>query len=60
MRFALAAALLTFLSTGLRAQDLVVYDDALQNGFQDLSFGGGTDFASTPDFLRVAESGTTD
>jgi hypothetical protein len=47
MRLALAALFLTLVSPGLRAQDLIVYDDALQNGFQDVSFGGGSDFAST-------------
>jgi hypothetical protein len=26
---------------------VVVYDDALQNGFQDFSYGGGSNFAST-------------
>jgi PKD-like domain len=30
-----------------QAQDLTVYDDALQNGFQDWSYGGGTSFTST-------------
>ncbi|MEP7098529.1 MAG: hypothetical protein ABI748_12765, partial [Dokdonella sp.] len=29
------------------AQSLVVYDDALQNGFGDWSYGGGSDFANT-------------
>ena len=28
------------------AADLVVYDDALQNGFQDWSYGGGSNFAN--------------
>lgn len=27
--------------------DLVVYDDALRNGFEDWSYGGGSDFANT-------------
>ena len=34
-------------SSAGRAQDLTVYDDALQNGFQDYSYGGGSVFAST-------------
>ena len=29
------------------AQSLTVYDDALQNGFQDYSYNGGTNFAAT-------------
>ena len=31
----------------LRAQDLPIYDDALQSGFQDYSWGGGTDLGAT-------------
>ncbi|MET0226919.1 MAG: hypothetical protein ABW187_10790, partial [Dokdonella sp.] len=38
---ALAAA-----ATHAHASDLLVYDDALQNGFQDYSYGGGSDFAN--------------
>lgn len=29
------------------ALDLTIYDDALQNGFQNYSYGGGSNFAST-------------
>jgi hypothetical protein len=39
--FALLAA------AAAQAQDVTVYDDALQNGFQDWSYGGGTSFTST-------------
>ncbi len=31
----------------VRAQDVPVYDDALQSGFEDYSWGGGTSFAAT-------------
>ncbi len=41
------AGLFVLLAAGAaRAQDLTVYDDALQNGFQDYSYGGGSDFSS--------------
>jgi len=30
-----------------RAADLTIYDDALENGFQDYSYGGGSDFSNT-------------
>ncbi len=36
-----------FLAIPLAAQDVTVYDDALQNGFLDASYGGGSDPAST-------------
>src|SRR5882672_756231 len=36
-----------FTAAPAQAQNLTVYDDALQNGFLDYSYGGGTDFAST-------------
>jgi hypothetical protein len=39
--FALLAA------AAAQVQDVTVYDDALQNGFQDWSYGGGTSFTST-------------
>ena len=39
--------LLLALATTASAQDLTVYDDVLQNGFQDYSYGGGADFNST-------------
>src|SRR5258707_1229731 len=47
-----ALALLLFVigmfGGALAAQSqIVVYDDALENGFQDFSYGGGSDFAST-------------
>src|SRR5260370_13282859 len=47
-----ALALLLFVigmfGGALAAQSqIVVYDDALENGFQDFSYGGGTNFAST-------------
>ncbi len=32
---------------GAAHADLVVYGDALQNGFEDWSYGGGSDFANT-------------
>lgn len=34
-------------SPALMAQDLPVYDDALQNGFEDYSYGLGSDFGAT-------------
>jgi hypothetical protein len=34
-------------SAALRAQDLPVYDDTLQSGFEDYSYGGGTDLSAT-------------
>ena len=43
-------AILPFVLTlagAAQAADLVVYDDALQNGFQDWSYGGGSNFANT-------------
>jgi hypothetical protein len=50
MRVALATTLLTLAASGLQAQDLVVYDDALQNAFLNYSYGGlpaDVDFGST-------------
>ncbi|MEO7433604.1 MAG: hypothetical protein ABIR62_16645, partial [Dokdonella sp.] len=42
------AALLTIGVFATRAHaDLTVYDDALQNGFQDYSYGGGSNFVNT-------------
>ncbi|KAB2900491.1 MAG: hypothetical protein F9K31_04840 [Dokdonella sp.] len=39
---------LTFALCGFaRAADLVVYDDALRNGFQNWSWGGGSNFSNT-------------
>ena len=43
----LAGAFALLLASAGRAPDLTVYDDALQNGFADWSYGGGSDFAST-------------
>ena len=40
-------AFLIFAGPALHAQTLTVFDDVLQNGFADYSFGGGTDFAAT-------------
>lgn len=34
-------------TTGSPGQSLIVYDDALQNGFGDWSWGGGSNFANT-------------
>jgi hypothetical protein len=42
--FAIAFALF---AAAANAQTLTIYDDALQNGFADYSFGGGTNFNST-------------
>jgi hypothetical protein len=36
-----------FANAAAQAQDVTVYDDVLQNGFFDYSYGGGIDFAST-------------
>jgi hypothetical protein len=49
----LAVAALTLFASGAEAQQ-TVFDDALQNSFQNYSFGGGSDFAST----AQAHSGT--
>src|SRR5437016_1972524 len=38
---------ITLAATAARAQTLTVYDDALENGFADYSYGGGTNFADT-------------
>lgn len=43
----LTCALALAAASGVRAQSLTVYDDALQNGFQDFSYGGGANFAAT-------------
>jgi len=40
-------ALALALAGAAHAADLVVYDDALQNAFQNWSYGGGSDFANT-------------
>ncbi|HEU4664835.1 MAG TPA: hypothetical protein VFS55_12480 [Dokdonella sp.] len=42
-----ALALLSLAPLGARAQSLIVYDDALENGFGDWSYGGGSNFANT-------------
>jgi hypothetical protein len=42
----LLGTLLLFASSGSAAVDLVAYDDALQNGFMNFSYGGGSNFAS--------------
>lgn len=34
-------------TVGARAQDLAVYTDSLQNGFEDYSYGGGSNLANT-------------
>lgn len=49
IRLTLAAAVATALLAArvARAGDVTVYDDALQNGFQDYSYGGGANFANT-------------
>jgi len=39
--------LLLFVAGAASAQTLTVYDDALQNGFLNYSYGGGSNFAST-------------
>src|SRR6187455_3290993 len=41
------ALALACIAPGAAAQDLTVYADALQGGFQDYSFGDGSDFANT-------------
>src|SRR5260221_5504670 len=48
--FGLLAAFLVLLlasSPALHAQTLTVFDDALQNGFADYSYSGGSNFAAT-------------
>lgn len=40
-------SLLVLMLGSAQAADLVVYDEALQNGFQDFSYGGGSTFGST-------------
>lgn len=40
------AIVFTFALTTLAHADLVVYDDSLENGFLDYSYGGGSDFAN--------------
>src|ERR1700686_898816 len=49
--FGSLAAVLVFLifatSAPVQAQTLTVFDDALENGFADYPFGGGTNFAAT-------------
>ncbi len=47
VRRLLPAAILTAVAAPAAAQSLVVYDDALQNGFGDWSYGGGSNFANT-------------
>ena len=55
MRLAFAIIVCLALAGHARATDLVVYDEALRNGFTgDYSYGGGSDFAST----TVAHGGT--
>jgi Dockerin type I domain/Fibronectin type III domain/Putative Ig domain len=41
-----AMATLMLLAAAAHAQTLTVYDDALQNGFADYSYGGGTNFSN--------------
>src|SRR5579884_3439298 len=53
MRYLFVALGAFALAVSLRAQ-ITVYDDALQNGWTDNSFGGGTSFSST----AYAHSGT--
>lgn len=36
-----------FAAVSASAQDVTIYDDALQNGFLNYSYGGGSDFGST-------------
>jgi PKD domain len=43
----LIGALALLAAVAAQAQDVTVYDDALQNGFVSWSYGGGTSFAST-------------
>jgi len=46
-RIALAIAAFAALACAVPARaDLLVYDDALRNGFEDWSYGGGSDFAN--------------
>ena len=44
---AVACAASLLIASPAYAQTLTVYDDALQNGFADYSFGGGTSFSAT-------------
>jgi len=48
-RFPLLRVVLPLLlvAPALGAQDLPVYDDSLQSGFEDYSYGGGTNFGAT-------------
>lgn len=41
------AMVLALAGAGVQAADLVVYDNALQNGFENYSYGGGSTFDST-------------
>jgi hypothetical protein len=47
LRSRLIGAFVLLAAAAAQAQDVTVYDDALQNGFQDWSYGGGTSFTST-------------
>ena len=44
---AVFVCLLFVCSAAAEAQTLTIYDEALQNSFEDFSYGGGGDFAST-------------
>jgi hypothetical protein len=46
-RALVASAIAVLVSLSAHAQTLTIYDDALQNTFQDWSYGGGSNFAST-------------
>ena len=49
-RHAVSAALSTLVflfAAAANAQNLTIYDDALQNGWQNYSYGAGSDFANT-------------
>ncbi len=54
IRFASTAAWMTvalcLLCAGSALAQVTVYDDVLQNSFQNFSYGGGSDFASTAQF----------
>ncbi len=46
-RIILFSTLFLLVAVVARSQTILVYDDALQNGFSDYSFGGGSNFSAT-------------
>jgi len=53
---ALRVLLLCSVTASVAAQDLAVYTDGLLNGFQDYSYGGGSNFANAAPFHNGAPS----